>query len=127
MVTSIVWLQAQCLECIGAAVDLSQKFAIRKDAFFTVLAHPDDGDFVPPPAIGVAIETVVGDVAGRADEPLGPGVVPPNTRVQGEPLHLATPPQNPLLGRRMMALGPVVICAAALVRAEGRMTRPSFE
>jgi hypothetical protein len=73
---SVAFSETQRFECVGATIDLTQQFRIGEDAFLAVLADPYDCDLVAAPGVRVAIQAVVGDIAGRAHEPFRPGIVP---------------------------------------------------
>ena len=72
----VALLEPKLLERIRTTIDLAVQFAIGDDPFLVVLTDPDDGDFILAPGFDVTVQTVIGNVAGGADEPLGPGIIP---------------------------------------------------
>src|SRR6267143_6182229 len=73
---SISLREPKFLERIRATIDLSVELAIGDDPFLVVFADPDDRHLIPAPGFDVTVQTVMGNVAGGADEPLGPGIIP---------------------------------------------------
>ena len=85
----IAFRKPKLLERIRTTIDLSVELAVGDDPFFVILADPDDRHLVLAPGFDVTVQAVIGNVAGGADEPLGPGIIPfENLRPGGEPFQL---------------------------------------
>jgi len=126
---AIALLQAKCLEGIGAPVDLTQQFSIGEDAFLAVFTDPDDGDFVAPPGVRVAIQAVISDIAGRADEPFGPGVVPiEHLAPRRKPIQFLghTAPERFRIGDGSLVSLLIVLNMSSRLGLGGRLNNTSF-
>jgi hypothetical protein len=109
---AVALLQAQLLEGVGAAIHLAIELPVGEDALGIVLADPDDGDFVFPSVFDMAIEAVIGNVAGGADKPFGERVVPfQDFAPGGKPVEFLgdSVPEGFRVGDRLFIFGLVIL------------------
>ncbi len=117
------------LERIRATIDLSVELAIGDDPFLVVLADPDDRHLILAPGFDVTVQTVIGNVAGGADEPLGPGIIPfENLGPGGEPLKLLgdVAPETFRVGNRFLVGAVVVLNIGRGFGLSGRLIHTAF-
>ena len=117
------------LERIRATIDLSVELAIGDDPFLVVLADPDDRHLILAPGFDVTVQTVIGNVAGGADEPLGPGIIPfQDLGPGGEPLKLLgdVAPEAFRVGNRFLVGALVVLNIGRGFGLSGRLIHAAF-
>ena len=68
--------QAQLQQRVGEPLHVGQKLSVGEGPGVAGLPLPIEGHLVAPARGHMAVEAVVGDVQGAADEPLGEGQVP---------------------------------------------------
>ena len=80
---------AQRAQRVREAVHFALQHPVGEHARIARLALPDDGRFIAPRGMRVAVDAVVGDVQLAADEPFHPGHIPVQHLVPGrEPVQL---------------------------------------
>jgi hypothetical protein len=73
---AIACVEAKLLQCVGAAIDLAVELRVCEDPLLIVFTHPNERRFILARGGDVPVETIVSDIAGRADEPFRPGIIP---------------------------------------------------
>ena len=117
------------LERIRTTIDLSIELAIGDDPFLVVLADPDDRHLIPAPGFDVTVQTVIGNIAGGVDEPLGPGIIPfQDLGPGGEPLQLLgdVAPEVFRVGNRFLVGALVILNIGRGFNLSGRLIHPAF-
>ena len=121
--------EPKLLERIRATIDLSVEFAIGDDPFLVVFTDPDDGHFVLAPGVHMTVQTVIGNVAGGADEPFGPGIVPFQNLGPGrEPLKFLgdIAPETFRIGNRFLVGAFIVLNIGNGFGLSGRLIHTAF-